>query len=210
MKSEEEIHVNVMEGFIILGTVAFSISGALIGIKKEMDFFGVMALCTVTALGGGIIRDLLIGQIPPVNLTHPHYFFISIATGVLTWFLYEKIERYNLIIMVTDAIGLGVFTAAGSKAAISHEQEGLLIVLMMGLITGIGGGVIRDVFAKEIPYVFRKEVYAVASIFGSLAMMLVYPMTSVMVSMYVCLVVTFLVRVLSVKYNVHIPVLKKK
>lgn len=201
--------MNVMELFIILGTVAFSISGALIGIKKEMDFFGVMVLCTVTALGGGILRDLLIGQIPPVNLTHPHYFFISIITGIATWFLYEKIERYNLIIMLTDAIGLGVFTAAGSKAAILHNQDGLLMILMMGLITGIGGGVIRDVFAKEIPYVFRKEVYAIASLLGSFVMFILYPLTSMVVAMYICLFVTFLIRVLSVKYNLHIPVLKK-
>jgi uncharacterized membrane protein YeiH len=197
----------VLDVFVYLGIVAAGISGALIGIKKELDLFGVICLCVATSLGGGIIRDLLVGNVPPIAFVEPSYFFVSLTAGILTWIFYEKIHQLGLIIIISDAIGLGVFTAVGSNTAITLFQDEPFLVVSMGLITGIGGGVLRDLFAKEIPYVFRKEVYAIASILGSVSLILTYNLFPHMVSLYICLVVTFTLRMVSVLLKLNFPVL---
>ncbi|RAV06505.1 trimeric intracellular cation channel family protein [Paenibacillus sp. YN15] len=198
--------MQLIEVFIYLGIVAAGISGAVIGIQKEMDLFGVTSLCVATSLGGGIVRDLLIGVIPPVAFVEPKYFVSSLAAGLLTWVFYPYISRFNNLLMVSDAVGLGVFTAVGAKAALGLGYDEPFIILSMGLITGIGGGVVRDLFSREIPYVFRKEVYAVASILGAGSLVLVHDFIPVTFAMYICLLVTFLVRVLCVMYSVNFPV----
>lgn len=198
--------MQLIEVFIYLGIVAAAISGAVVGIQKEMDLFGVTSLCVATSLGGGIVRDLLIGVIPPVAFIEPKYFAASLFTGLLTWVFYPYVSRFNSLLMVSDAVGLGVFTAVGAKAAIGLGYDEPFIILSMGLITGIGGGVLRDVFSREIPYVFRKEVYAVASILGAASLALVHDYMPVTFAMYICLLVTFLVRVLSVIYSINFPV----
>jgi uncharacterized membrane protein YeiH len=176
--------MQLIEIFIYLGIVAAGISGAVVGIQKEMDLFGVTSLCVATSLGGGA----------------------SLAAGLLTWVFYPYISRFNNLLMVSDAVGLGVFTAVGAKAAIGLGYDEPFIILSMGLITGIGGGVVRDVFSREIPYVFRKEVYAVASILGAGSLALVHDYVPVTFAMYSCLLITFLVRVLCVMYSVNFPV----
>lgn len=198
--------MQLIEIFVYLGIVAAGISGAVIGIQKEMDLFGVTSLCVATSLGGGIVRDLLIGVIPPVAFVEPQYFVASLVAGLLTWVFYPYISRFNNLLMVSDAVGLGVFTAVGAKAALGLGYDKPFIILSMGLITGIGGGVVRDLFSREIPYVFRKEVYAVASILGAGSLILTHHFIPVTFAMYICLLVTFLVRVLCVMYSVNFPV----
>lgn len=202
--------MQLIEIFVYLGIVAAGISGAVVGIRKRMDLFGVATLCVATSLGGGIVRDLFIGVTPPVAFTDPSYFFVSLAAGVLTWIFYPYVSRFNSLLMVSDAVGLGVFTAVGANAAITHGFTAPFIVISMGLITGIGGGVVRDMFAKEIPYVFRKEVYAVASILGASSLYLTYYHLPVTFSMYICLLITFAVRVLSVIFSIDFPVYQIK
>ncbi|MNC30625.1 hypothetical protein D3C75_789140 [compost metagenome] len=198
--------MQLIEIFTFLGIAAAAISGAVIGIQKEMDLFGVTSLCVATSLGGGIVRDLMIGAIPPVAFIEPKYFAASLAAGLLTWVFYPYVRRFNNLLMVSDAVGLGVFTAVGAKAAIGLGYDKPFIILSMGLITGIGGGVVRDLFSREIPYVFRKEVYAVASILGAASLILVHDYVPVTFAMYICLFVTFMVRVLCVIYSVNFPV----
>ncbi|MDF2937619.1 MAG: trimeric intracellular cation channel family protein [Paenibacillaceae bacterium] len=198
--------MQLIEIFTYLGIVAAGISGAVVGIQKKMDLFGVTSLCVATSLGGGIVRDLLIGVIPPVAFVEPKYFGASLAAGLLTWVFYPYISRFNNLLMVSDAVGLGVFTAVGAKAALGLGYDEPFIILSMGLITGIGGGVVRDMFSREIPYVFRKEVYAVASILGAGTLILVHHYLPITFAMYLCLLVTFLVRVLCVMYSVNFPV----
>jgi uncharacterized membrane protein YeiH len=198
--------MQLIEIFVFLGIVAAGISGAVVGIQKELDLFGVTSLCVATSLGGGIVRDLLIGVIPPVAFIEPKYFMASLAAGLLTWIFYPYVRRFNSLLMVSDAVGLGVFTAVGAKTAITYGYSEPFIVISMALITGIGGGVLRDVFAKEIPYVFRKEVYAVASILGAVSLLLIYDHMPVTFAMYTCLAVTFAVRVLSVVFSIDFPV----
>jgi uncharacterized membrane protein YeiH len=197
----------ILDAFVYLGIVAAGISGALIGIKKHMDLFGVICICIATSLGGGIVRDLLVGYVPPVAFVEPSYFFVSLAAGILTWIFYHKIDRIGYLILISDAIGLGVFTAVGSNTAISLFANEPFLVVSMGLITGIGGGVLRDLFAQEIPYVFRKEIYAIASILGSISLLLTYDLFPHMISLYICLGVTFSLRMVSVIYKLNFPVL---
>lgn len=196
------ILINIFE---IIGTIAFATSGALIGIEKRLDLFGVIFLSITTSVGGGIIRDVMIGTVPPVAFIKPIYCIISVISSLGTFLLYKNIIRLKNVIIILDAIGLGVFTAIGSSTAFIHNMNQPFIVVSMGLITGIGGGLLRDVFVKDIPYVFQKEIYAVASIAGSLGLYFTYDADSKMLSLYVCSVITFIIRVLSVRYKLNLP-----
>jgi uncharacterized membrane protein YeiH len=192
--------------FEIIGTAAFAISGALIGIEKKLDLFGVIFLSIITAAGGGILRDIIIGTVPPAAFVKPLYCLISIGFSLVTFLLYKSIIKLKNIINLFDAIGLGAFTAIGANTALMHNMSQPFIVISMGLITGIGGGLLRDVFVKDIPYVFRKEIYAVPSIIGALGFYISYGSTSQMLSLYICFIITFVIRVLSVIYNLNLPV----
>jgi uncharacterized membrane protein YeiH len=192
----------------VVGTIAFAISGALIGIEKKLDLFGVIFLSITTAVGGGIFRDLVLGNVPPVAFVRPIYCFISGIAGIVAFIFYLRISKLKNIISLTDALGLGVFTALGSNAALAHNMGNPFIVISMGLITGIGGGILRDVFVKDIPFVFRKEIYAVASILGASAMYYSYGHVPHMISIYICFAITFTIRMLSVYLKLNLPVLK--
>lgn len=200
--------MTVINIFIFIGIIAAAISGSLVGIKKRLDLFGVICLGVATSLGGGVVRDIMIGNLPPVAFIQPIYFFFSLGTTILTWLFYKKINRLQNVIMISDAVGLGVFTAVGANAAITHHMNTPFLIVSMGLITGIGGGILRDLLAKDIPYVFRKEIYAIASIIGALSLFFTYDRMPHILSLYICLFVTFIVRVVAVRYNVNFPVFK--
>jgi len=195
--------------FLYLGVLAAGISGALVGIKKELDVFGVLFLGGATALGGGVARDVMLGNLPPAAFLDPAYFLVSTGAGLLTWLFYHRIDRLQKVILVSDAIGLGVFTAFGASSAVAHGFDEPFIVISMGLITGIGGGVLRDVFVKEIPFVFRKEVYAIASIIGAASFYAAVPWLPHLASMFLCLAVTFAIRIASIVFKIDFPVYKE-
>lgn len=152
----------------IMGIVAFSISGAMLGIQKKLDVFGVLVLAVTTAVGGGILRDVIIGNTPPLVFRDPTFFIISSIATIGVCFTYRWLEKFKDTIQVFDAIGLGAFTAASANLAIQYNLNTLFIVTAVAVITGIGGGIMRDVFVKEIPYVFRQEIYAITIIFGAM------------------------------------------
>ncbi|WP_163537719.1 trimeric intracellular cation channel family protein [Gracilibacillus sp. YIM 98692] len=201
----ELIHI-----FVHIGTIAFAISGSLLAIQKRLDIFGVLLLGLTTALAGGVIRDLMIGNIPPTNLADPQYFLVALLSSLSTILFYEKIHEFKHSITFFDAIGLGVFTAVGANAAISLDYSQPFLIIAMGLVTGIGGGVLRDVFAQEIPLVFRKEVYGIASIAGSIALIATYDWLTPTISLYICLTVTLTIRMLAVKCKWNVPVVHRK
>ncbi|KAB8138408.1 trimeric intracellular cation channel family protein [Gracilibacillus oryzae] len=200
----------LIEMFVFIGTIAFAISGSLLAIQKRLDIFGVILLGLTTALAGGVIRDLMIGNIPPTNLAEPQYFLVSLLASLATILFYERIEKVTYSISLFDAIGLGVFTAVGANAALSFEFSQPFLIIAMGLVTGIGGGVLRDVFVQEIPQVFRKEVYGLASIAGSAALILSDDFVTPILSLYICLTVTFTIRMLALKWKWNIPVVERK
>lgn len=196
----------VLDAMGIIGTVAFALAGALTGIKKKLDVFGVIMLAITTATGGGILRDLLIGNSPPIALRDPTFVLISIVTALASCFVYHQITRFNYFIQICDAIGLGAFTAGGANMAIMQDQNTLFIMIVLGVTTGVGGGVLRDLFVQEIPFVFRKEIYAVAAIVGAACFYYTQSALPEPVPMYSCFVVTVVIRVLSIVYDLNLPV----
>lgn len=157
----------------LIGAAAFAVSGAMAAIEKRADIFGVLFLAVTTALGGGVIRDVLIGRIPPVMFVSYWYLLISVAAALAVFIdAYLRSEKYKLhldkldaVNNIFDAIGLAVFTVSGMNAAMP-VSDNIILVLFVGMCTGVGGGMLRDVMTNTMPKVLRKRVYAVASLLG--------------------------------------------
>lgn len=152
--------------FDYLGTFAFAVSGALKAVRKGMDLFGLLVLAVVTAIGGGTIRDALLG-LRPFWLQDPTYLLLSVLAVGAVFALYRQISRHEQVLMWFDAVGLGTFTVIGAAKALDHGA-GLPGAIIFACLTGVGGGMIRDVLAGDVPVVLRREVYASASILGAL------------------------------------------
>jgi len=146
-----------------LGTFAFALSGGLLGVQKRFDLFGVLFLSFVVAVVGGLIRDVLIGAIPPVAITEIHYFCIAIIGGLVTFYWYSKVASLRRQILLLDALGLGLFAVIGAQKAIDHGINPLMAAIM-GMLTGIGGGMTRDVLAGDVPFVLKGDLYAIAAL----------------------------------------------
>lgn len=197
--------INIFE---YIGTIAFAISGALLGCKKRLDYFGVVILSIITAIGGGIIRDVLVGNFPPKALKEPTYINMSIITAIVTIFCHQELYNFRNIILLFDAVGLGVFTAMGANIALQKRMMQPLIIITLSLLTGVGGGIIRDICVNEIPLVFRREIYAVASIIGALVFYFAHIFLSGIYPLYISFAVTFIIRLLAITYSLHLPVIK--
>lgn len=164
---------DVMFVLELIGAAAFAVSGAMAAIEKKADIFGVLFLAVTTALGGGVIRDVLIGRIPPVMFVSYWYLLISVVAALAVFIdAYLRSEKYKLhldkldaVNNVFDAIGLAVFTVSGMNAAMP-VSDNVILVLFVGMCTGVGGGMLRDVMTNTMPKVLRKRVYAVASLIG--------------------------------------------
>lgn len=149
-----------------VGTFAFAISGATAGVRKGLDLFGVLVLAFAAATAGGIARDTLLGATPPVALVDASYFCISALAGLLTFYRYEAIERLRNPVQLSDAVGLGLFAVIGAGKALDHGV-GPVGAAMLGIMTGIGGGIVRDVLVTQTPAVLQRELYAVAALAGA-------------------------------------------
>ncbi len=145
-----------------IGTMAFAVSGALIGVKKQMDLFGVVVLGLVTAIGGGIIRDIILNSLPPYVFVNNLDIIIAIVSSIIVFIAPKKIENWR-IFFYFDAAGLGVFGAIGVSKAIEYHMS-YIGSIILGTITAVAGGMIRDVLSGEVPLVLRKEIYASACI----------------------------------------------
>mgnify|MGYP004470757941 FL=1 len=163
----------VIFGLELIGAAAFSVSGAMVAIEKKADIFGVLFLAITTALGGGVIRDVLIGQIPPRMFVSYWYLLVAVIAALAVFTdAYVRSERYKLHIdrldavnNIFDAIGLAVFTITGMNTAMA-VSDNVILLLFVGMSTGIGGGMLRDVMTNTMPKVLRKRIYAVASLLG--------------------------------------------
>src|ERR1043165_1982721 len=144
------------------GTLVFALSGGLLGVKKQFDLFGVLFLAFVVSVAGGMMRDVLIGAVPPAAIAEAHYFVIAVCGGIVTFFWAPRVARYQKLILLLDAVGLGLFAALGTKKAIDHDIHPVMAAIM-GMLTGIGGGMTRDVLAGDVPFVLRSDLYAVAA-----------------------------------------------
>ena len=156
----------------LAGTVLFAREGALAAIRGQLDFFGVMVLSFATALAGGVIRDLLLGDAPPASLRDWRYATAAFLAGAGGFFFYHFVLQIpNVVIMVLDAAGLGLFAVAGTEKALAFRLHPFIAVLL-GTITGVGGGTVRDIFLAQVPIILRADVYATAALAGSALMIL--------------------------------------
>ena len=161
-------------GWVLGGTVAldlagvfvFALSGGLAAVRVRLDLFGVVFVATVTAIGGGIVRDTLLGETPPASLRHWPYLAVPAAAAIVVFYWHPQVARLRRLMLLADAAGLGLFTVTGTREAL-QAGLGAAGACALGVLTGIGGGVIRDVLLREIPLVLRREIYALAAGVGA-------------------------------------------
>ena len=196
----------------IIGTVAFAASGAMVAVNKKMDVFGVIILGLTTAIGGGIIRDIILGVTPPSAFLNPVYAIIAIVTSVLVFlpftqkFAHKNVRAYETVLLICDSVGLGVFTAVGVKAAYAAvESTPFILVVFTGVITAVGGGAIRDLFAKDTPFIFVKHFYACASLVGAALCAALWNYAGEIVSMAAGSAAVIILRLLAAKYRWELP-----
>jgi len=198
-----------IDGFIsildYLGTIAFAVTGASKAIEHKADIFGIIVLATVVGVAGGITRDVIFGRFPTA-FSDPVYVSITVITGLVMFFLYSYFKKRMNVWLIFDAIGLGVFSIIG--ASIAYQIVGLdfLPMLFGGIITAIGGGILRDVFVREIPIVFVKEVYAVASLIGIVIFYtILFYGGNMQVASIIGIIAATGIRLLAMKYNWNLP-----
>ena len=205
-----------MENFVfileLVGTVAFAVSGAITGIEKKMDIFGVAILGLTTAVGGGIVRDMLIGNTPPQTFQSPVYSIISIITAFIVFYLAGRRKNstnqkaWDILLLVMDALGLGVFTVVGiSTAYAAVPQSGKFLLIFVGVITGVGGGVMRDVMAGNMPYIFVKHIYACASLAGACVCAYGWEVMGMRNAMVAGMLIVVVIRFLAAYYKWNLP-----
>lgn len=197
--------MNVMAFFDLIGTIAFAVAGALVGVQKKLDIFGVMILALATAVGGGILRDVVIGNTPPLAFRDSSYVLISVLAGGAAMLLHQQIKRFNHVIQICDAIGLGAFAAGGANLAVEFGYYNIMTVTFLAVVTAVGGGVLRDIFVQQIPAVFCREIYATAALLGALSFYFLYPHVYPAEAMYLCFLVTTGLRLIALRYNWDLP-----
>lgn len=165
-----ELQPSVIFAIEIIGTIAFASSGAMVAVRKKLDLFGIIVLGVITAVGGGMLRDILIGNIPPNMFRNPVYVLVLFMLFRFWPSLLGSryMESYERIMNILDAIGLGAFTVIGIDTGVEAGYGNYhFLIIFLGVITGIGGGILRDIMAGETPYVLKKHIYACASIAGA-------------------------------------------
>lgn len=190
------------------GTVAFAVTGAFKAIEKKTDLVGVIFLSIITGLAGGTIRDIVFGRIPPVALSNPLYVILTIATGIIIFVLYPKTKKHWNVFIKFDAIGLGVFTVIGATTAYTLFGMNFLIIAFGGLITAIGGGIIRDIIVNEVPLVFLRELYATASFGGIVVFYFLLNVSSPIIASICGIISAIIIRLFTMRYGLNLPKVK--
>ena len=206
-----------MESVIILaleliGTMAFAVSGAMTGLKKNMDIFGVCILGLTTAVGGGVIRDLILGNTPPATFQDPIYAAVAVLSSLVLFMpqvrrlLMRDQALFDLGLFLMDTAGLAIFTVVGIRTAYAHvPQATVFLLVFVGVITGVGGGILRDMMAGDTPYIFVKHIYASASLEGALLCGLLWHYAGEIPSMLLGGGVVILIRCLSAHFRWNLP-----
>jgi uncharacterized membrane protein YeiH len=190
----------------LLGTFVFALSGAAAGVRHRLDFFGIMVLSFAAASAGGIVRDLLIGAVPPAAIGDWRYLAVSLAAGVLAFFWHPSMHRVHHFVLVADAGGLALFAVSGAQKALAFGLHPVAAALL-GMLTGIGGGMTRDLLLNEVPIVLRSEIYAVAALAGAAvvvagSLLALPPVPIAIAGAAVC----FGIRLLAIVRRWHLPV----
>ena len=198
--------------FEMIGTVAFAASGAILGIRKGMDIFGVCILGLTTACGGGMVRDVLLGNTPPAAFQNPMASAVAVVTSLILFLsgvrhgLMGNQRRYDLFMLWMDSAGLGIFTVMGVRVVWGCVAEpSLYLLVFVGVVTGVGGGLLRDVMAGDMPYIFVKHIYACASLVGAVICGVLRQPAGEMTAMLAGAAAVFAIRCLSAHYRWNLP-----
>lgn len=208
---------NLVFALEMIGTIAFAFSGCMVANSKKMDIFGVWVLGTVTAVGGGAVRDVLLGNVPPGMFRNGVY--VAVATGTVIFWLFMAARRdvmTNLVFArltkvmdISDSLGLGIFAVLGSQTAIrAGYGDNWFLVIFVGVLTGVGGGLLRDVMADMTPMIFCKRIYAIAAMAGSVVYLLLFRFSKIpeIGAIVAGTVTVFVIRTLASTYRWDLPV----
>ena len=201
-----EVFIYILDLF---GTMAFAVTGAFKAIEHKSDIVGIIILATITGVAGGTIRDIVLGEFPTNSISDPAYVIITVATGIVIFFLYSHLKKHWNVFLKFDAIGLGVFTIIGATFAFNIFGMNYLAMVLAGVLTAIGGGILRDVFVNQVPIVFIKELYASASFVG---VTIFYLLLLAGIELYAAtiagIIITTGLRLVAMKYNWNLPKVK--
>ena len=199
------IELSLFNVLDLLGTTAFAISGALSAMNRRLDLFGIFIIAFVTAIGGGTVRDILIGNTPVTWMENIIYIYLIGFVTILAIIFRKDLDHLKKSLFLFDTIGLGIFTITGVEIGIQNDLNPI-ISITLGAITGTFGGVIRDILCNEIPVIFRKEIYATACIVGGLAFIVFYELGMARDVIYVITSLTvILIRLMAVKFHISLP-----
>ena len=189
--------------------MAFAVTGAFKAIEHKADIVGIIILATITGVAGGTIRDIVLGKTLPNSLIDPAYVIITVVSAIVLFFLYSKMRKHWNIFLKFDAIGLGVFTVIGATFAYNLVGMNFLVIVLAGMLTAIGGGILRDFFVNQTPIVFVKELYASASFIGAVLFYFTLLITNELYAATIIgLVITTVLRLVAMKYNWNLPRVK--
>lgn len=190
----------------LFGTMAFAVTGAFKAIEHKSDIVGIIILSTITGVAGGVIRDIIFGKFPPTVVINPLYLIVTVVTGIVIFILYPSIKIHWNLFLKFDAVGLGVFTIIGASIAYNIFGLNFLTMAFAGVLTAVGGGILRDVFVNEVPLVFVKELYASTSYIG---VIILFVMLVIGINLYSATIPSILavtsIRLLAMKYNWNLP-----
>lgn len=191
----------------LIGSIAFAISGATVAIQEKMDLLGICILGMTTAVGGGIIRDIVLGATPPLAFYNPVYAITALVTSLIVFLINRKKEgdMEGWLFWLADSVGLAVFTTVGAAAGI--YKESFFLIIFLGCITGVGGGVLRDIFANRTPVIFQKNIYATASLIGAIVFALLFKYDRYAAA-FIGEAVIIVLRFFAVKFNWTLPKVK--
>ncbi len=200
----------------IIGTIAFAFAGALVAIDNDLDLFGINLMAVMTACGGGMTRDLILGNTPPMMFRNPVYVSVAVATAFITFFIYRKFEHSRFkgkildIVSVLDAIGLAIFTTVAMDLAIQLGHKSGFLICAVGVITAVGGGLLRDTMCNVKPAVLTKEIYAMASMAGAIVyfFMLKTPVPAAVANI-ISLILIFSLRMWAIIKDINLPTVHK-
>jgi uncharacterized membrane protein YeiH len=201
-----EMMIQILLLFLDLGgTFVFAISGAMAGVKHRLDIFGVLALSFAAGNAGGIARDVLIGAVPPAAIADWKYLCVSVLAGLITFRWYSTTNRFRNDVLWWDAVGLGFFAVAGTQKALLYELNPVMAPLL-GMLTAVGGGMLRDVLVNEIPAILRADLYASAALGGAIVvvtakLLQLSPIVGAITGGAVC----FALRFAALRYGWHLP-----
>ena len=203
-----ELFIYILDLF---GTMAFAVTGAFKAIENKADIVGIIILATITGVAGGTIRDIIFGNELPNSLIDPTYVIITVATAIVLFFLYSRMKKHWNLFLKFDAIGLGVFTVIGATFAYNLFGMNFLVIILAGMLTGIGGGILRDIFVNQTPIVFVKELYASASFIGAVAFYFTLMITGeIYAGTVIGIALTTGLRLIAMKYNWNLPKVKSR